>query len=139
MVRVLFYIPSDARAKRLIKQSSELFTLSTNAEICRTLESLSSRLVHMGSHPDIAVLLATSQKELSNIYSIRQLLADIRIILILPDRQPETISKGHKLYPRFLSYTDGSFKDIAAVLEKMLTIYRSKQPTIRQPNNTTFN
>ena len=122
MVRVLFYIPYDAGAKRFIKRSSELFTLSASGEICRTIESLSSRLIHIGSNPDIAVLFATTQKELSNIYSIRHLLADIRIILILPDRKQSTVSKGHKLYPRFLSYIDGNFKDITAVLEKMLTI-----------------
>ncbi len=53
-------------------------------------------------------------------YSMKDLIGDIRIILILPDTEGDTISLGHKLYPRFASYADGNFKDVAAVLEKML-------------------
>ena len=51
---------------------------------------------------------------------IRDLLADIPVILILPDRKKETIHLGHKLCPRFLSYTDSNFSDVALVLSKMM-------------------
>jgi hypothetical protein len=64
--------------------------------------------------------LASSREDLEAILSIVELFYDLRIILILPDRKKETISKGLKLYPRYLSYADGDFSDVAAVLEKML-------------------
>ena len=68
----------------------------------------------------MAVLLAASKGQLSELLSLRELLNDVRIILILPDRGRETISQGHLLRPRFLSYADGDLTDVIAVLSKML-------------------
>jgi len=44
----------------------------------------------------------------------------MRIILILPDEDNETITMGHTLFPRFSTYADSDFKDVAAVLKKMI-------------------
>ena len=66
-------------------------------------------------------------KELEKILTLQDLLSDIRIILILPDRTPNTISKAHKLAPRFLTYLDSDFGEIKAVLHKMLKSLRSSQ------------
>ena len=35
-------------------------------------------------------------------------------------REEDTVSKGHLLRPRYLTYADGDFEDVAAVLEKIL-------------------
>ena len=52
--------------------------------------------------------------------SLRKLLSDLRLILILPDRDRDTVMSAHALRPRFLTYADGNLDDIAAVLRKML-------------------
>jgi len=36
------------------------------------------------------------------------------------DRSGDTIARRHTLYPRYVSYADGDFSDVAAVLDKML-------------------
>jgi hypothetical protein len=93
-------------------------------EIHQSVDSLSQRLKKKTFDVGIAVLLASSKKELSDLLSIRNQLTDQRIILILPDREKGTISQGHSLYPRFLSYADSAdsnFKDFTEVLVKMLT------------------
>jgi hypothetical protein len=64
--------------------------------------------------------LAVSGEDLQGLFSIRDLFDDIPMILILPDRKRDTISKGQKLYPRFATYMDGNFSDLALVLAKML-------------------
>lgn len=89
-------------------------------EIYRNVASLTRRLRRYRIDLNIAVVLASSREDLEAILSIVELFYDLRIILILPDRKKETISKGLKLYPRYLSYADGDFSDVAAVLEKML-------------------
>ena len=43
----------------------------------------------------------------------------LRIILVLPDRAPETIKIGYQLEPRFLSFVDKGFSEVKAVLKKM--------------------
>lgn len=68
----------------------------------------------------IAVLLASNKNELSEIIALKGLFQERRIILILPDRKKESISKGHALFPRFLSYADSDFRDVRAVLNKMI-------------------
>jgi hypothetical protein len=67
----------------------------------------------------IAVLFAADRQDLANFLSIRDLLEGISIILVLPDNENETIAAGHRLRPRYISYADGNFEDVAAVLIKM--------------------
>ena len=89
-------------------------------EIYRSIENLSWRLCQPTHNLGVAVIVTTSKEELLGVFSIRDLLNDLRIILILPDRDSNTIKKGQALYPRFISYADGHFNDVAAVLEKMV-------------------
>ncbi len=93
-----------------------------NTEIYSTIDTLGKRLRRPSYNISVAVLLISSREELRDVLSIRHLFDNIKIILILPDRKNETIVIGHKLRPRFLSYTDSDFKDVAVVLENMLKI-----------------
>ena len=126
--KLLFYANgSNGAGKRLQKVVEELVP-KDRLEICRTIESFSGRLCRPGCRDAIAVLLAASAKELVDFLFIRDLLSDVRIILIVPDRDDATISRGHKLYPRFLSYMDTDFNDVASVLGKMLTLHNYISP-----------
>ena len=90
-----------------------------NTEIYSTIDTLGKRLRRPSYNIAIAVLLISSREELRDVLSIRHLFDNIKIVLILPDRNNETIVIGHKLRPRFLSYTDSDFIDVAVVLENM--------------------
>ena len=96
-----------------------------NTEIYSTIDTLGKRLRQPSYNIAIAVLLISGREELRDVISIRHLFDNIKIILILPDRKNETIVLGHKLRPRFLSYTDHNFIDVAVVLENMLKILKS--------------
>ncbi len=93
-------------------------------ETFNSVENLSRKLCRPNTtrKETIAVLFTIDGKDLVDLLSIRDLLDDIGIILILPDDKKETISAGHRLRPRYISYADGNFKDVAAVLRKMLEI-----------------
>ena len=54
--------------------------------------------------------------------SIQSLLINMRIVLILPDRNNGTIEAGHSLHPRYLSFKDNSLKDMKAVLARMIEV-----------------
>jgi len=123
---ILFFATRiDGDAKRL-QREVEAVTPSENLEVHRTIDSLVQRFRKRFYHSAVAVLFITGKEELLEILSISDLLSDVRIILVLPDKEKETISKGHSVYPRFLSYADSDFKDVAAVLEKMLELRHSK-------------
>jgi hypothetical protein len=105
--------------KQLQKVIEGLFP-ENKTEIYRTIDGLSDRLRRPRYDLAVAVLLAASKQDLLDLLSIRDLLDDLRVILLLPNREKDTITKGHTLRPRFLTYADSDFLDVAAVLSKMV-------------------
>ena len=117
---ILFANGKRAAVGNRLQKSIESVVSCQHLEIQRSIKDLSERLNRFPREIDLAVLLAASKDQLSELLSLRELLNDVRIILILPDRGRETISQGHLLRPRFLSYADGDLTDVIAVLSKML-------------------
>jgi len=119
-MNVLFYGPkNDKSTKELCKVVFEGVPKS-KTEKCSTLADLTRRLRQPQNNIGIALLTAKTKKDLEDLVALRELLSDIRVILILPDRDHDTISMAHALYPRFLSYIDRDFDEVKAVLSKML-------------------
>jgi hypothetical protein len=44
---------------------------------------------------------------------------DVRIILVLPDTEEQTIAMAHRLRPRFLTYIDSNIAALGTVVSKM--------------------
>ncbi len=85
----------------------------------RDIEDLVWMLCRPGSRCDIAILVAPDQRSLNHYVAHQSRLKDVKILLVLPDREPATALMGHKLYPRFLSYLDNDPKEVVAVLKNM--------------------
>ncbi len=79
----------------------------------------------------IGVFAAADRENLRQLASIRDIIADMSIILVLPDRNHKTIAEGHKLQPRFVAYIDSNFKEIGAVVRKMM---KAANPTAAVSN-----
>ncbi len=120
---VLFYTTQSDLAAEQLQSLIEMLVLKDQLEMYRTFDDLSHRLCRPSNDLDIAVLAAANGEELLKILSLRDLLSDIRIILVLPDGKPDTISKAHTLGPRFLTYLDSDFGEVKSVLNKMLDTY----------------
>ena len=117
---VLLYASQTSSAGRKLKQIVKSLIPEEETEIYLTIDSLSRRLRQPRNNLSIAVLLAFTKKDLSDLLSIGDLFWGFRIILILPDREQSTIAKGHIFRPRFITYADNNFLEVAAVLDKML-------------------
>lgn len=119
-MRLLLYTPvSEGCGKELHSMIAELIPLN-DVEVYRSIQNLSNRLRQRAHDLPIVVLHATRREDLVDILSIRELLRDVRIILLLPDSDEETLAQGHILRPRFVSYADGDLADVRAVLDRML-------------------
>lgn len=88
--------------------------------VYRTIDDLGWGLRQPGEIMDPLVLFPATKGDLIQLIRIRHLFMNHRVVLVLPDKSEETIARGHTLYPRYVSYCDGDFSDVAAVLEKML-------------------
>lgn len=126
-MRVLFYASKNDdtvnHLRKMIESILKERKLDNNLKTYQAIESLSRTLQIPEDEPAIAVLIAHYRHELFKICSIRYLLRDLRLILILPDEQDETISIGHLLRPRFLTYIDSNLEAVVDVLTKMLGGY----------------
>ena len=89
--------------------------------IFQTLESFNNRIRQGKTDIPAAVVFASNRQDLIKLQGIRELFSDMRIIMILPDAEEESVKIGHSFYPRYLSFTDSTFEDVAAVLQKILS------------------
>ncbi len=119
-MNVLFYATANDGVGERFRREVEASVPKKKREIHRTCDSLSRRLLQFPSDLPIAVLLASRIEDLLELLPVRSLLLDIRTILILPDREKNTVALGHFFDPLFLSYADSNFKKVAAVLKKMI-------------------
>ena len=119
-MNVLLYAKKKGGITDTLAKIVESCVPKKNLEKYSTIAALSQRLRRPTNNLGIAVIAVTTKRQLQGIVAIRHLLADTRIILIVPDRSPDTISGAHTLSPRFLTYMDSDFICIKAVLAKML-------------------
>ena len=119
-MKLIFFAPLMDEGDRQINNLIDNFTVVSDLEIYRTIDSLSERLREPQKDSLVAVLFASSKETLLDIISIRDLLSVPRVILVLPDRDADTVAKGHMLRPRFVTYADTDFGEISAVIDKML-------------------
>ena len=122
---IFFYIPVTNETSRQFVLELETVVPKKDRKIFQTIEEFSRMLIRSSDNRRIAVILLPSRQDLLSLLTIRDLLLDIRLILILPDREEKTFSLGLKLFPSFISYTDNGANDTCAVLKKIQTITNS--------------
>jgi hypothetical protein len=88
--------------------------------VYRTMDDLFQNLRQPIEDSGIAILLVSNQEDLKNILSIRSFFQNIRIILLLPNKEPEIVTLAHQLRPRFLTDMNSDLLEITAVLKKIL-------------------
>ena len=126
-MKILFYADSMNKAGERLWKVIERHVPVENIEIYRSIKALSHRLDQPRGNIIAAVILTSSREAFLEISSVYERLQDIRIILIVPDDEKDTIHRAHRLFPRFLSYLDADFEDVGAVLSNMLKNINSRR------------
>ena len=106
----------------------DTFLPQEKIEVFRSFDHLSQKLKQPVQSESVAVLAPGSREDLLQILSWYDLLRDLRTVVIAPDHDVETVAIAHKLRPRYLTYLNGDFEDLAAVLLKMISCSHSSQP-----------
>ena len=119
MKLIIFTPPLNVAARNLIR-SLEHLKRTAQIQHFGDIASLAEYLRRPMGTAVICILFPANNLELRRLNNIRHLLRDMRLILILPDGKPETISDGHALRPRYVSYADCPLADVAAVVDKMI-------------------
>jgi hypothetical protein len=119
-MKILFYSSKKEEPGMGIGERLRTFVPEERLEIYRSIEELVHGLYRLSDHDTIVLLRAGDREELLRIVSLRDLLQGVRVILLVPDREEETISLAHRLRPRFLSNSESDFSDTMSVLQKMI-------------------
>lgn len=118
MIVLLYASHWEEPAERLQRLIQSSFPVE-GIEIYRTLSSFQHRLQNPPDLPFIIVLLAGEHHEVFDFRAIDHLLGGTRLILILPDQTEETLHTAHRLRPRYLTFADSDFSELAQVITKM--------------------
>jgi hypothetical protein len=119
-VKILLYSSQREDPGAAIEKRLRTLVPDLRMEVYRSIEELAHGLQRLLDHDTIIILRARDREELLHIVSLRDLLQGVRVILLVPDREEETISLAHRLRPRFLSSCEDDFSDTLSVLRKML-------------------
>ena len=72
------------------------------------------------SGQEIFVLLAETRQRLEEFISLADLLEDNRLVLVVPDNAPETLSRAQLLFPRFFTSVSERYDDLCSVVKQMI-------------------
>jgi len=118
-MQLLFYSSGDDQNVKRLEAAVHKVVPESKIEPFKSLDDFRERL-RMPVEPDsIAVLLASNREELQQMRLLRELLTEIYVVLVIPDRKKSTIDLAHLLLPRFLSRISSNFTDLKIVLNKM--------------------
>ena len=119
-MQLLFYASKDEKNEKRLKNAIQTASMGEMIEHYTRLDDFRDRLRLIVEPNSIMVLAAVDRKELLKMQEFRNMLTEIYIILVLPDRQKSTIRLAHLLRPRFLSMIEDDFKDLNQIVAKMI-------------------
>jgi hypothetical protein len=116
---VIFYLSGIESYQTLFEEKVIRSVPSDCRVLCKSLRELSSALRRSMAGRSICVIATGRKKDLLNLLSIKDLLKNSKLILLLPNRSDDMIEIAHTLYPRYLDSVSSDFSNIKAVLNKM--------------------
>jgi hypothetical protein len=122
-MKVFLYTTAVERVARLVKQALELAVPEIFLETYRSASNFARRLRQPKDDLTIVILLLADAEDFLDVLAMRHLFRDVRMIVIVPDTQDETIAMAHRLRPRYLTYIDGNFSGLSTVVDKMVAGY----------------
>lgn len=118
-MNVFFLSGSQNDTRKRLQRVLEFMIPKKNIINIRTVKDLEAHLRKASSETTTVLILYVNKEKLAELILLKKLLEDTNIILILNKKDNETITLGHRLRPRFITYADSDFLDVASVLIKM--------------------
>ena len=119
-MQLLFYAKRNDESENRLNAAIRSVAPGGAIERFDTLDGFRDRLRSIVEPNSIMVLAAVDREELLEMQALRDMLTEIFVILVLPDRQESTIKLAHLLRPRFLSQTQDDFSDLSQIVAKMI-------------------
>ncbi len=115
---IIVLTPPGSEGNEEIRAAVERATPAYTVETYNSVEEMIQRLLRTIDTYWIVVLLPASRKDLEELLPYEDILHRVRIVLILPDQSPQTVSLAHRLRPRVLLHDGDSLENLIAVMSR---------------------
>jgi len=104
---------------------------------CMDTYSFSKQLIQLqqGNANTIAVILTSDEEDLMELYAIKHLLYGVITILILPDRERDTIALGFRCKPYFMTSINRDLIKIGYIVKILLMAQSYQQDSYDDSEN----
>jgi hypothetical protein len=119
-MQLLLYASKNDKNEKRLKDAIQSASSEEMIEHFTSLVDFRERLRSIVEPNSIMVLAVVDKTELLKMQAFRDMLTEIYIILVLPDRHKSTIKLAHLLRPRFLSLIQDDFTDLNQIVAKMI-------------------
>lgn len=116
-MHIVVYTHPDGHAFHRLNQALASVDLDRPPAVHSDVDQFCACFRSVSSRPDVVIIMPERSEELDALAEIRDLFEDRRTVVILPERESGTVSKGHRFHPRFITFDDGDFTEVAAVLQ----------------------
>ena len=125
-MNILCFASDPDRLTLLLKAVSGIRSSDLNLELYRSIDELYRKLSKPKESSPIVILYPADKGDLQVILAIREIFTDTKVILVLPDRDKDSIKAAHKIGLRFLAFADEDPAIITMIAEKMCGFCSSK-------------
>jgi hypothetical protein len=119
-MNILYYNPGRSIVGKRLFTTIKSERLVERVEVYRILEAFCERLRQSTKDKTVAVVLSPTEKDLLDIYFIKHLFCRVPVILLLPDRQKDTVAVGRRCGSSSISYIDAGFSEITGALQALM-------------------
>lgn len=124
---ILLYADDMLEYGMRLREKIEKIPGAGQLEVCKDICRLKEFLLRGREKVRIGILCIRDEHDLDRLVPMQSFFNNIFIILILPYSDDGIIAKGHKLKPRFFSYADSEFDDVADVLHHLYRLDKTNK------------
>jgi hypothetical protein len=117
---VLYYSEEAERRGRKLQEVLNNDLPDTRIELFTDFEELVTGLQRPEVIPAAVVLVIGSRTELDEFLSLRPVLQNTRVFLVLPDQARETLTLAEQLDPYYIKPPGDDFVELASIVDELL-------------------
>ena len=128
-MEIFIYAKKKSGHLRLLLKEIEKAIPGTGIKEFNKLDTLGRQIKNSPitlNNATVTILIISGRNEFKMLKKMCSHITETKIIILLSDKEPETIKSGYSLYPRYLDFIDSNFKEVGKVLTKINQSYSAR-------------
>jgi hypothetical protein len=118
-VNMLFFMRSPGGREDELLRAVAPFASEGSLEVFADIPSFAGRIRKPKAVRSIALIWNPTKEDLRAIFSLRDFLKGVRILIALSDQGEEAIALAHRILPAYVTDVEGGISEIVSVLKKL--------------------